>query len=188
MFTSTASPFFGVLHDSWEAIRDEATALTADAYTPWIQRQMYGKGWSLAVLHALGRKLPTLGGCPATRAALAAIPGLAMAAFSRLASGTHVHPHRGWGDRVFRLHLGLVVPDGGWLRVGDETRAWSAGGILVFDDTLEHEAMNPSEEDRIVLMLDYARPGFEAEPYDPARLPPEVSALAQALLAHDPRP
>jgi aspartyl/asparaginyl beta-hydroxylase (cupin superfamily) len=182
MFVATAPPFARTLRGAWQAIRDEAIRLPADAYAPWVQRRMYGKGWSLAVLHALGRELPTLDECPATRAALAAIPGLAMAAFSRLAPGAHVRPHTGWGDRVFRLHLGLVVPEGGWLRVGRETRAWRAGGVLVFDDTVEHEAKNPSEEDRIVLMLDYARPGFEAEPYDPAKLPDEVAALADVPL------
>jgi aspartyl/asparaginyl beta-hydroxylase (cupin superfamily) len=165
----------------WQEIRDEALALPATAAMPWVQREMYGEGWSLVVLHALGHALPPLADCPATAAALRHIDGLAMAAFSRLAPGAHVRPHQGWGARVHRIHLGLVVPSGCWLRVGAETRPWSAGGLLAFDDTIEHEARNPTASERWVLMIDALRPGLSGPPYERNRLPPEVLALAKHL-------
>jgi aspartate beta-hydroxylase len=38
-----------------------------------------------------------------------------------------------------RCHLGLVVPPGVRIRVGDEVREWTAGECLIFDDSFEHE-------------------------------------------------
>jgi aspartyl/asparaginyl beta-hydroxylase (cupin superfamily) len=57
-------------------------------------------------------------------------------------------------------HLPLVVPDGCWFRVGAETRFWREGEAFVFDDTIEHEAMNPSDRLRVVLIFDVWHPGL----------------------------
>ena len=43
-------------------------------------------------------------------------------------------------------------------RVGAETRLWARGEALVFDDTIEHEAMNPTDELRVVLIIDVWHP------------------------------
>jgi aspartyl/asparaginyl beta-hydroxylase (cupin superfamily) len=50
------------------------------------------------------------------------------------------------------------VPQPSGFRVGNETRAWEAGKLLVFDDSIEHEAWNDSAEDRVVLIFDIWRP------------------------------
>jgi beta-hydroxylase len=47
------------------------------------------------------------------------------------------------------------------LRVGDEVRNWVEGECLIFDDTIEHEAWNHSNQSRIVLLLDFLRPDVE---------------------------
>jgi aspartyl/asparaginyl beta-hydroxylase (cupin superfamily) len=39
-------------------------------------------------------------------------------------------------------------------RVGAERREWREGEAWVFDDTFEHEALNDSDEPRIVLIFD----------------------------------
>ena len=36
-------------------------------------------------------------------------------------------------------HLGIVVPEGVTIRVGRETRTWTEGGVLMWDDSFEHE-------------------------------------------------
>ena len=49
-------------------------------------------------------------------------------------------------------------------RVGGETREWHEGKAFVFDDTIEHEAWNNSQQDRAVLILDCWNPHLsEAE-------------------------
>ncbi len=55
-------------------------------------------------------------------------------------------------------HLPLIVPKGCWFRVGNETREWEEGKMLIFDDSIEHEAKNPTGELRIILLFDIWRP------------------------------
>lgn len=74
--------------------------------------------------------------------------------FSRLAAGAHIPPHTGMVNTRLVCHLPLVVPGDGFLRVGSERRSWHEGKLLVFDDTVEHEARNQSEADRLVLIFD----------------------------------
>ncbi|HEU5284938.1 MAG TPA: aspartyl/asparaginyl beta-hydroxylase domain-containing protein [Sphingomicrobium sp.] len=102
--------------------------------------------------------------CPKTMAALDKVPisriGRRTPAvlFSRLLPGAHIPPHHGMLNSRLICHLPLIVPPGGWLRVGNETREWREGELLVFDDSLEHEARNPSGETRIILLFDVWKP------------------------------
>jgi ornithine lipid ester-linked acyl 2-hydroxylase len=96
--------------------------------------------------------------CPRTAGLLNSIPGLVSADFSYLPAKTHINPHKGFTKMVLRAHLGLVIPENCALRVGDEIREWQEGKLLIFDDSFEHEAWNKSDQDRFVLMLDFANP------------------------------
>ena len=40
------------------------------------------------------------------------------------------------------------------LKVGGKVRKWKEGESFIFDDTIEHEAWNRTNEDRIVLLMD----------------------------------
>jgi aspartyl/asparaginyl beta-hydroxylase (cupin superfamily) len=102
--------------------------------------------------------------CPRTMAVLSQInqPVIAgtspTAMFSLLAPHTTIPPHRGISNSRLLCHLPLIVPDGCWFRVGAETRSWREGEALIFDDTIEHEASNPSDHLRIVLIFDLWHP------------------------------
>lgn len=104
--------------------------------------------------------------CPKTAALLArlpqpAIPGASPnAMFSLLAPHTAIPPHVGVNNARLVCHLPLVVPDGCWFRVGDETRYWHEGQAFVFDDTIEHEAANPTNQLRVVLIFDVWHPNL----------------------------
>ncbi|HJR83553.1 MAG TPA: aspartyl/asparaginyl beta-hydroxylase domain-containing protein [Sphingomicrobium sp.] len=98
--------------------------------------------------------------CPRTMELLAALPQPKIsgsgpnAMFSLLAPNTQIPPHVGVNNARLVCHLPLVVPEGCWFRVGAETRAWNVGEAFVFDDTIEHEAMNPTDELRVVFIFD----------------------------------
>jgi beta-hydroxylase len=172
--------FVRELEAAWTGVRDECLGLSPNAFEPWVQTEMYGEGWSVYGLIAFGRRIEqALASCPRTAALLTHVPGLTTAGFSRLAPGAHIKPHVGWVETVYRLHMGLVVPPDCGLRVGAETRPWREGECLIFDDTVEHEAWNRSSETRVVLLLDFLRPGFADASEDVA--PPEVEAAIQRL-------
>lgn len=119
--------------------------------------------------------------CPRTLDLLGALgqPAIAGASpnamFSLLAPGTAIPPHVGYNNARLVCHLPLIVPKGCWFRVGAETRDWRRGEAFVFDDTIEHEAMNPSDQLRVVFIFDIWHPDLG---------PTECEAVA-ALIGSD---
>jgi len=85
-----------------------------------------------------------------------------MCYFSIMGPRTHVAPHCGFINARVRCHLALVVPDGGHMRVGSESRAWVEGKALLFDDSFEHEVWNDSPSGRVVLLFDVWHPDLTA--------------------------
>src|SRR4051794_111342 len=98
--------------------------------------------------------------CLRTMAALAKIsqpqvPGASPnAMFSLLAPRTRIPPHTGVANTRLVCHLPLIVPPKCGFRVGETVREWKVGEAFVFDDTIEHEAWNDSDELRVVLIFD----------------------------------
>jgi aspartyl/asparaginyl beta-hydroxylase (cupin superfamily) len=102
--------------------------------------------------------------CPATAALLDALPLLDLpgkgptAMFSLLEPNTRIPPHTGSSNVRTTVHLPLIVPAGCGLRVGAETRTPQEGVAWAFDDTIQHEAWNDSDEIRAVFILDVWNP------------------------------
>ncbi len=67
-------------------------------------------------------------------------------------------------------------PPGCGFRVGSETREWRIGEGWVFDDTIEHEAWNDSDEPRYILICDI---------WSPRLSPQERAAIAGVIAATD---
>jgi aspartate beta-hydroxylase len=78
--------------------------------------------------------------------------------FSLLRPGAHIPPHSGMVNTRLICHLPLIVPPGCEFRVGNETRKWQEGKVWLFDDTIEHEAWNRSDEVRVILLFEVWRP------------------------------
>lgn len=176
--------FCAQLESNWQVIREECLRLAQDQYDPWVQREMYGEGWSVFGLYFYAKRIEGAAAqCPDTCALLAQIPGLLSAGFSRLAAHTHIKPHVGWDKSFYRLHLGLDVPQGCRFRVATQTRDWRNGQCLVFDDTQEHEAWNDSPASRTVLLLDFLKPGAQAPQIE--NMPQEVGRYARSLFADE---
>jgi aspartyl/asparaginyl beta-hydroxylase (cupin superfamily) len=83
--------------------------------------------------------------------------------FSRLAPGTHIEAHTGFLNARLICHLPIIAPANCALRVGNETREWRRGEALLFNDTIEHEAWNRSDRDRVVLLFSVWRPELTEE-------------------------
>ena len=165
--------------DAFDAATDEiraearaALALAADDFVPYIskpagspvdqwQELNNSKRWSTYFLIKNGKRIEEhLARCPRTAALLSEaplceIPGHAPTAFfSVLAPRTRIPPHTGVTNARLIVHLPLVVPSGCSYRVGAERREWREGKAWVFDDSFEHEALNDSDEPRILLIFD----------------------------------
>ena len=113
--------------------------------------------------------------CPRTMAALADVPIARVAnrspsiLFSLLRPGAHIPPHNGLINTRLICHLPLIVPDKCTFRVGNETRSWVEGQAWVFDDTMEHEAWNKSDQTRVILLFEIWQPELTANEREQVR-------------------
>lgn len=168
----------------WSAIRDELNALLSDRERiPSLERiaPVNSPGgaqdgrWKSYWLLAYGRRTAdNCRRCPETTRLIDTIPGIKTAFFSILAPGKHIAEHTGPYAGVLRYHLGLVVPrrkEACRIRVGSGLSHWEEGRSVVFDDTYPHEVWNDTDEERVVLFVDFARP-----------LPFPVSVLNEAVI------
>ena len=164
-------------------IREELVALVDEGvdFRPYVEnhpdrphRDFHGlnesRDWTALYLWRDGKVVEANAGrCPKTMAALEQVPLSRIGSrtpavlFSRLEPGAHIPPHSGMLNCRLICHLPLIVPQGCWLRVGNETREWEEGKLLIFDDSIEHEAKNPTGELRIILLFDIWRPELREE-------------------------
>ncbi len=85
------------------------------------------------------------------------------ALFSRLLPGAHITPHHGMLNTRLICHIPVKPAADCTLRVGNETREWQAGKALVFDDSVEHEARNAGNQERVILLFEIWRPEIPEE-------------------------
>jgi ornithine lipid ester-linked acyl 2-hydroxylase len=168
-------PWVEHIEENWEVIRDELRHVLEDRDAlpnfqdiskdqieitdddRWKTYFLYGYGFEAE----LGVET-----CPRTAALMREIPGMTTAMFSILSPRKHILDHRGPYKGVLRYHLGVVVPEDAQacrIRVGEEIRHWQEGESMVFDDTLNHEVWNDTDETRVVLFVDVLRPLPEPE-------------------------
>jgi aspartyl/asparaginyl beta-hydroxylase (cupin superfamily) len=158
------------LTNEWEAIREEALRVLEirdivpafQEVSPDQSRITQGKQWKTFWLRGFGRRADVCADmCPTTDRILEHVPGVITAFFSILAPGSHIAAHRGVSKGIINCHLGLVVPDDRLacrIRVGRERFSWAPGELRIFDDTNKHEVWNETQQDRVVLMIQFERP------------------------------
>jgi aspartyl/asparaginyl beta-hydroxylase (cupin superfamily) len=124
--------------------------------------------WSAFHLYRGGEPVPeNVARCPATMAALAQVPlprirGRApIAMFSVLRAGTHIPPHNGMLNTRLICHLPVIAPPKCRLRVGNQVRPVEEGRMMIFDDSIEHEAWNDGDATRVVLLFEIWRPELD---------------------------
>lgn len=170
-------PWLAAIEAAAPAIRAEAeSVLREDAgITPYVEREanrpsrehsLLGDArWGAFHLWKDGELVPeNAARCPRTVAALAGAPiphirgRSPMTLFSILKAGTHIPPHSGMLNTRLICHIPLIVPPDCALRVGNETRTVEEGKALIFDDSVEHEAWNNSDQPRAILLFEIWRP------------------------------
>lgn len=188
-------PWLERLEGQTDAIRTELQEVLdgPDAFQPYLEPSANraeidrsglrgNKDWGAFFLWKNGEpQTDNIARCPATVKALEGLPlagirGRAPSVlFSMLRPGTHIPPHTGFVNTRLICHLPLIVPDKCGFRVGNDTREWQEGKAWVFDDTIEHEAWNNSDQTRVILLFDIWRPELTAEERD------LVSAMLTAI-------
>ena len=178
-FDRSLFPWFEELERHTEAIREEMFSLWADnddRFRPYVTYPAgapvnqwaelnHSLKWSAWFFWEDGvRNDANCARCPRTAAAIEAAPLLDIpdksptAMFSILQPRTRIPAHTGTSNTRVTVHLPLIVPPGCRFRVGAETREWREGEAWAFDDTIEHEAWNDSDQPRAILIIDTWNP------------------------------
>lgn len=175
-------PWIEQIEAQTDTIRDEFLAvLQADqgfkpylTYPPDMPHNQFAQlnnspDWS--AYHLIEKGAPVAehaAACPATMAALALAPQPVQknrtpsAMFSLLKPKTRIPAHTGVSNVRLVTHVPLILPGDCSFRVGNDVRAWEMGKAWVFDDTIEHEAWNDSEQLRVLLIFDVWHPHLSA--------------------------
>lgn len=172
-------PWIATLEASAAVISDEALAAIEKAwgrFDAYIQRnkgdplnqwaELNGnKAWSTLHLWRDGHKDETACALmPETASVLDTLPLARQEGFgptamvSVLQPRTRIPAHTGSSNARLICHLPVLIPPDCGFRVGNVTREWRPGEAFVFDDTIEHEAWNESDEVRTVLIFDVWNP------------------------------
>lgn len=176
-------PWMRELESAADTIRDELFGVLAEGrgeFRPYVQHPAgaplaqwaelnHSPRWSTYFLWEHGHRVEAhCERCPRTAGILATLPMAQLpnfsptAMFSCLEARTTIPPHNGETNTRLIVHLPLIVPASCWFRVGNETRDWQYGKAFAFDDTIEHEACNDSDELRVVLIFDVWNPALSA--------------------------
>jgi len=163
-------PWMKTVEDGWEAIRAEADRVVEardllpaiHEISPDHDRLSDDGTWKTFFLYGYGIRMErSCARCPETAKLLESVPGLSSAFFSILAPGSHLPRHRGPTKAIVTWHLGLRVPrdrENCWIEVDRQRRLWTEGESLIFDDAQKHEVRNDTDEERVVLLIHFARP------------------------------
>jgi aspartate beta-hydroxylase len=172
-------PWIAGLEAATEDIRRECETVLAEhrsEFDPYIQyppgapvnqwqELNYSPRWATYLLWQHGKRLDAhCERCPRTAAVVESLP-LAHTPnfspnvlFSALEAHTAIPPHNGDTNARLIVHLPLILPPKCTFRVGNDTREWQYGKAWVFDDSVEHEARNGSDQLRVQLMFDVWNP------------------------------
>jgi aspartate beta-hydroxylase len=176
-------PWLDEVERATEDIRTELVEVMREpaAFAPYVQGDpnrprkeqagmLNNPAWSAFYLWKNGESVAeNAARCPKTLDALRNAP-LAHVAnrspsilFSLLKPGTRIPPHNGFVNTRLICHLPLIVPGKCSFRVGNDVREWVEGKAWLFDDTIEHEAWNHSDQTRVILLFDVWRPELTGE-------------------------
>lgn len=172
-------PWLPELEAATDAIREEVLTLIKEdreKFHPYIQLPAHAPvnqwaalnhspSWSTLHMWRDGRRIDDVCAlCPRTVAVLEKLPladqpGFAPTAlFSVLAPRTTIPAHTGSTNIRLVGHLPLILPGQCRFRVGNDVREWKMDEAWIFDDTIEHEAWNDSDQIRVILIFDVWNP------------------------------
>lgn len=116
--------------------------------------------WQFVPFLAKGRCIwPYLWAFPTIRYLLKQLPITDNCVFSIMGAGAKIPAHTGHTGDHLRVHLAIQADGLSWIRVGNETRNWHTGEVLIFDDRMDHETSNPGAQ-RVVLLFDILSKDF----------------------------
>ncbi len=147
------------LEAAFPAIRDEWAAVPPAQRGIWTEEGAADGYWGTIPLFAAGHRVAaTCDLAPTTAAILATVPELYTAGFSVVGARSRLPRHCGEDRTLLRCHLAIKIPEGSRFDVDGLDVRWVEGKTVVFDDTLPHWVRNDSDEEKVILLVDFRTP------------------------------
>lgn len=148
---------FDAVNADMKKLKEEGNNIWAGALTE--DASSYGEGWKTLVLMNRGRWDPVnVNLFPKTAKAVhdSGIPATEVF-FASMSGPSSIKKHTDFTNFVLTSHLAVDIPYSGEnkcrITVGDETKEWINGKVMVFDTSLMHDAVNESDKMRYILMF-----------------------------------
>lgn len=161
-------PDLAKLQENWQVIRDEAQNLYDHGYIKASTNyddagfnSFFRTGWKRFYLKWYDDFLPSAKDlCPKTIEILKTTPSINAAMFALLEKRGTLVKHRDPYAGSLRYHLGLMTPNSEKCRIYVDgiPYHWKDGEDVLFDETYLHNAINETDQDRIILFCDVDRP------------------------------
>jgi Aspartyl/Asparaginyl beta-hydroxylase len=155
---------YTAIRDEFLRVINEPAHLQAVGHNIWAgalsdDASSYGPGWKTLVLMNRGVWDPVNANLfPVTAKAVhdAKVPAVEVF-FASMEPHSIIQPHSDFTNFVLTSHLALDIPYSGEnkcrLSVGDTQRQWINGELMLFDTSIQHDAINESDLTRYILML-----------------------------------
>lgn len=148
---------FDSVNSNMKKLQEEGNNIWAGALTE--DASSYGVGWKTLGLMNRGRWDPVnVNLFPKTAKAVheSGIPATEVF-FASMTGPSDIKKHSDFTNFVLTSHLAVDIPYSGEnkcrITIGDETRQWINGNVMVFDTSLIHDAVNESDKMRYILMF-----------------------------------
>lgn len=157
-----------ILEENFKDIKKEFQAFISaqDKFTTYFNKSTVSESTSWKTISLLYWNKPykyNQKELPLLSSLIKEIPGCVSCSFSLLEPNSHIKPHCGDTNAIWRCHLPLIVPEplpNTGFKVSNESRSWKEGEIMAFCDAHEHEAWNYTDKPRYVIILDIIRPEY----------------------------
>lgn len=163
-----------ILEDNWTIIRDEMQPIISgqtkiELSSPNPPYLSNPEAWkNIYFFNFMWQYHKNCKRFPKTYSLLKSVPNLTFAEFTVLEPHSQVLPHIGETNTTIRGHLGISIPDKlpvMGIKVGDESRSWEDGKVVLFSDCHNHKVWNNSDKRRFVLVFDITRDEFASRLY-----------------------
>ncbi len=168
MLDVNSFPELAPLRDNWKIIREEAEQLVTGGHVRPAEKHndvafntFFRRGWTRFYIKWYDQPLPSaVELCPKTVALVQSIPTVNAALFAMLKPRSILGEHRDPFAGSIRYHLGLITPNSDECRiyVDGNPYSWRDGEAVMFDETYIHSVRNDTDESRVILFCDVARP------------------------------
>lgn len=173
-FETKDLPWVTTLEENWHIIRDEFAVYISgekeleqsSVNPPYLSDST---AWqNVYFWNFLWQKHKNCKRFPKTYALLKSIPNLTFAEVTCLKGNSNILPHIGETNVTMRGHLGLKIPatlPKMGIQVGDQSRGWEEGKVVLFSDAQRHRVWNNSSENRFVLVFDVVQDAYAKNKY-----------------------